>query len=78
MRYNTLLIKHCSCCHDFFTHRLQAGVHYMVRADPCLRVQNNPSDLGWPHSCHLVGGGQVCAGVVGCKPRRMCAMLRRQ
>ena len=32
MRYNTVLIKHGSCCHDFFTHRLQAGVHYLVNS----------------------------------------------
>ena len=32
MRYNTVLIKHSSCCHDFFTHRLRDGVHYLVNS----------------------------------------------
>ena len=30
MRFNTLLIRYNTCCHDFFTHRLQPGLHYLV------------------------------------------------
>ncbi len=36
MRYNTVLIKHSSCCHDFFTHQLQEGVHYLVNETPLV------------------------------------------
>ncbi len=36
MRYNTVLIKHSSCCHDFFTHRLREGVHYLVKCSLLL------------------------------------------
>ncbi len=30
MRFNTVLLKFNTCCHDFFTHRLHPGVHYVV------------------------------------------------
>ncbi len=30
MRFNTVLLKYNTCCHDFFTHRLHPGIHYVV------------------------------------------------
>jgi hypothetical protein len=35
MRYNTVLVKQRSCCHDWFSPRLQPGVHYLVSAPTC-------------------------------------------
>ena len=30
MRFNTVLLKYNTCCHDFFSHRLHPDVHYVV------------------------------------------------
>ena len=52
MRFNTVLIKYNTCCHDFFTHRLQPELHYVVS---CLHGRNCrkllPHKTAWHTQC---------------------------